>query len=299
MSPRIPKLNAKPIALALLFSVALAACGGASASSGNEPGQNAGGDSEFGLPEAEIAKRVDVVEASIAACMTEAGFEYFPVDYETARIAMDSNSKPSTLTDDEYRAQFGYGITTDFSTVESQAVLGMGRRNLDVRSALSATTLLSYERALYGENSDATFVVGLDSEDLSQTGGCTRAAVEANFTADELGTNFVNYQNAEAVRVDQDPWVIAAISDWSTCMRDRGFAYSTPDDIDLDLATRLDLVTQGDDPAQLAGPAAAALADLQGEELAIAAADNECDLQFVDAAKTEVELELLGPDANQ
>lgn len=271
----------------------------ATAVSGNNGQDGQRGDSEFGLPEAEVTKRVDAVESLIATCMNDAGFEYIPVDYATVRKAMDSNSKPSGMKADEFRAQYGYGITTQFAGADSQAVMGMGEQNIRIRNGLSTADLAAYNRALYGENPSATFVVSLDSEDFSQTGGCTRQAVEQVFTPDELGPGFVNYQNAEGARVDQDPRVIAAMKDWAACMRDAGYSYDNSDAIKTDLANRLDAITGGAAPDTLSADAQAALTQLQGEELAIAAADHQCNVQFVDPIKTQVETELLGPAANQ
>jgi len=296
------------LALGLIFAVLLAACGGGTkppVQSSNpqavsSPADNAGqggaqGDSEFGLPEAEITKRVDAVESLIATCMRDAGFEYIPVDYATARAAMDSNSKPSSLNADEFRAQFGYGITTQFAGADSQAILGAGEQNIRLRNGLSAADRVAYDHALYGENPSATFVVSLDDEDFSQTGGCTRAAVGQVFSPEELGPGFVNYQNAQGARIEQDPRVIAANKDWAACMRQAGYSYDTSDAIKTDLANRLDALTGGADPATLPADAQAALAALQGEELAVAAADHECSVKFVDPIVTQVQAELLGP----
>jgi len=248
-------------ALSLIIGVLLVACGGGSqspdqssaatglsnnasqsntASQGDTAGQNGQrGDAEFGLTEEEVARRVDAIESLIATCMNDAGFEYVPVDYATARTAMDSNSKPSGLNSDEFRAQFGYGITTLFAGATSQGVLGAGEQNLRIRDGLSAADRTAYNRALYGENPTATFVVSLDDENFAQTGGCTRAAVEQVFNPEELGPGFVNYQNAEGARIDQDPRVIAVYKDWAGCMRDVGYSYSNPSEIDADLASRL------------------------------------------------------------
>jgi hypothetical protein len=297
------------LALGLIIGILLVACSGGSqtpAQSGTTAGQgdNAGqggarGDAELGLTEEEIARRVDAVESLIATCMRDAGFEYIPVAYATARAAMDSNSRPSGLNADEFRAQLGYGITTLFAGADSQAVMGAGEQNIRIRNSLSPADRVAYDRALYGENPTATFVVALDDENFSQTGGCTRAAVEQVFSPEELGPGFVNYQNAEGARVEQDPRVIAAYRDWATCMRDAGYSYDSSDGIRTDLANRLNAITGGADPATLAADAQAALTDLQGEELAIAAADHECNVKFVDPIKTQVETELLGPAANQ
>ena len=257
-------------------------------------GQAQGSDAaEFGLTEAEVAKRVDAVEQSIAACMTDAGFEYLPVDYATVRQAMDTDSKPSGMTADEFRTQFGYGITTLSITANAQANIGLGR-NVAIRDGLPPADQVAWNRQLLGENPDQTFVVGLDSEDLSRTGGCTRTAVESNFSQAELGPGFVNYQNADGARIDQDPRVIEAYRNWATCMRDAGYSYDDPSAIQLDLASRLATITGGADIDGLAADAAASVAQLQGEELAIAAADNQCELDHVADVKKQVEAEILG-----
>lgn len=266
---------------------------------GNNGQNGQQGDSEFGLPEAEVVRRVDAVEALIASCMRDAGFEYVPVDYKTARKAMDSNSKPSGLSSKDFRTQYGYGITTQFAGADNQALMGAGAQNIRIRNGLSTADHTAYMHALYGDNPSATFVVGLDSENFSQTGGCTRKAVEQVFSKDELGANFVNYQNAQDARVDQDPRVIAAQKDWGTCMRQAGYSYNTSDEIKADLASRLDAITGGAAPDTLSADAQAALKQLQGEELAIAAADHDCSVKFVDPIKNKVATELLGPAANQ
>lgn len=314
--------------LTLMASVLLAACGGAPktapqaaatpaasqgvaatpasaatpTSAGKDQGNAAGqggqqGDSEFGLPEAEVVKRVDAVEALIATCMRDAGFEYVPVDYATVRKAMDSNSKPSGMKADEFRAQFGYGITTQFIGANSQATMGAGEQNIRIRNGLSPADRAAYDHALYGNNPSAAFVVGLDSEDFSQTGGCTRSAVEQVFSPAELGPGFVNYQNARDARVDQDPRVIAAEKDWASCMRQAGYSYGSSNEIKTDLANRLHTITGGAAPETLPADAQATLKQLQGEELAIAAADHKCNVEFVDPIKKKVVTELLGPAA--
>lgn len=260
-------------------------------------GQAQGSDAaEFGLTEAEVTRRVDAVEQSIATCMADAGFEYIPVDYATVRTAMDTNSKPSGMTADEFRAQYGYGITTLSAEANAQANIGLGR-NAAIRDGLPPADQVAWIRQLLGENADQTFAVGLDSEDLSRTGGCTKTAVEANFSQAELGPGFVNYQNGEGARIDQDPRVIEAYRNWATCMRDAGYSYDEPTSIKLDLASRLAATTGGADIGSLAADAKAAVDQLQGEELAIAAADNQCEIDNVSDVKKQVETEILGRPA--
>jgi len=248
---------------------------------------------EFGLQEAEVAKRVDAVESLVATCMRDAGFEYIPVDYTTVRTAMDSNSRPSGMKGDEFRAQYGYGITT-LLTDASQAVMSEGEQNMRIRSGLSIADRTAYLHALYGDNPTATFVVGLDSENFSQVGGCTRSAVQQTFSPAELGPNFVNYQNAQGARIDQDPRLIAALKDWATCMRDAGYSYNNGNEIKSDLAQQLDAITHGAAPNTLSTEAQATLKKLQGEELAFAAADHQCNVKYVDTIRVKIETELFG-----
>ena len=255
------------------------------------------GQDEFGLTEGEITRRVDATEGLIAQCMTAAGFEYFPVDYATARKAMDSNSKPSGVTADEFRKQFGYGVTTLVTGKATQSTLSVGKRNAQYKTGLSTADRVAYDRTLYGENTNITFVVALDQEDFSQVGGCTRAAVQLIFTKEEVGASFVNYQNSAGSRIDADPRVIAAYRDWSSCMRQAGYSYNNSGEIQADLVTRLDAITAGVGPDSLSAAAKTALTALQGEEKAIAAVDHTCDLQYVADIKLKVETEILGPAA--
>ena len=261
-------------------------------------GQAQGSDAaEFGLTEAEVVRRVDAVELLIAKCMVAAGFEYLPINYSTTRKAMDTNSKPSGMTADEFRTQFGYGITTLSVTANSQANIGLGL-NFAIRAGLGVADQVAWNRQLLGENTDQTFAVGLDSEDLSRTGGCTRAAVETTFTQAELGPSFVNYQNTQGGRVDQDPRIIDAYRNWASCMRKAGHNYDNSAAIKVELATRLNTVTGGASLESLLGDAAAALSQLQGEERAISTADHKCDLKHVADVKKKVETELLGASSN-
>ena len=64
--------------------------------------------------------------------------------------------------------------------------------------------------------------------------------------------------------------------------------YDNPGDIKTDLATRLDVMIGDNDSTALDAEANAALTSLQGEERAVATADDACDLEFVVAVKTEV-----------
>jgi len=238
------------MALVIIVGAVAAACGGSAPDQAGSTPVNSSerGDAELGLTEEEVTRRVDAVESLVATCMTDAGFEYIPVDYASARAAMDSDSKPSGLNADEFRTQFGYGIATLFAGAGNQASLGAGEENIRIRENLTAADRVAYVYTLYGENPSATFVVALDEEDFSNTGGCTRSAIEQVFSSDELAAGFVNYDNAAAERIDQDPRVVAAYVEWADCMIEAGYTYAGPDEIGADLASRLDNITGGGGP---------------------------------------------------
>lgn len=107
-----------------------------------------------------------------------------------------AQAAPSGGTADEFCNQVGYGFSTLSVGGNAQATVGLGR-NVDIRYGLPTANRVARIRQPFGESPDQTFVVGLDSEDLSRTGGCTRTAFEATFTQAKLGLGFVNCQNGK------------------------------------------------------------------------------------------------------
>jgi hypothetical protein len=247
------------------------------------------GPEEFGLTLDELAARIEQVEGLIGQCMTAAGFEYVPVDFERVKAGMDADKTAPGLSDEEFVAQYGYGITTQLDKPGRE--IGLGEQNVAIYEALSPAEQAAYDHTLFGEDRDATFALSVEAEDFAATGGCTRQAVEQSFSPDELDANYLNPGDAV---LEQDPRVVAALADWSDCVAADGFTYAHPDDVETDLKQRLDALTAGADPATLTGPAADALAELQGEELAVAAAATTCEEDVVEPVVEEVETELYG-----
>jgi hypothetical protein len=288
--------RAVPIAaLGLAVGCGAVACGDGGSSSAGTNGSDAGsgaaqfGPEEFGLTLDELAARIEQVEGLIGQCMTDAGFEYVPVDFERVKAGMDADKTAPGLSDEEFVAQYGYGITTQFDKPGRE--IGLGEQNVAIYEAMSPAEQAAYGHTLFGDNRDATFALSVEAEDFSGTGGCTRQAVEQSFTPSELDANYLNPGDAV---LEQDPRVVAAMADWSDCVAADGFTYAHPDDVETDLKQRLDALTAGADPATLTGPAADALTELQGEELAIAAVATTCEEDAVDPVVEEVETELYG-----
>ena len=263
-------------------------CGGLGSTSDGGSGPEYG-SAEFGLTDAELNARIESVEEDIAACMTAAGFEYVPVDAVTIREAMDADATKPGVSDEEYVAQYGFGITTVFEDpVEN---LGRGEQNTVIVAAMAPAERVAYDRTLLGEEGTVALARALEDEDLSNTGGCTRTALRKAFAKDELSASYVNPAD---VLIEQDKRMIAAIEDWSQCMHDAGYDYAHPDDVTDELAERLDALLGGADPASLSGPDAMALTELQGEERAVATVATACEEEHIVPVEEVVQSEIYG-----
>jgi len=272
----------------------VAACGGGSDDSG-EPQQTTPsgngtqeiGREEFGMTEEQLVTTIEDVESAIASCMTDAGFEYIPIDPVTFREGMSSLSSVPALSDEEFVAQYGYGFTTLPPTQRFRA----GEENEAIFNDLSAADQVAYERTLWGDNTEATFVYMLENEDVEGAGGCTKTAIDEVFTEEQLDPNF---QNPFDVLVEQDPRYVAAVKEWSACMSEAGYDYESPEDAEDELLELYDDLVRGADPTTLSESDQAALRDLQDAERAIALADLACAEEFLIPVEEQVERDISG-----
>jgi hypothetical protein len=266
--------------------VMLSACGGSGSDSSKAPEH---GDEEFGLTFKELVARVEAVEQRIAECMADAGFEYVANDFDTVRRAMKASQSAPGLSESEFRAEFGFGISTQSN--KPIVSLGLGEHNSRIREGLTPDDQVAYDHTLLGEHRDAIFANALEEEDLSRTGGCTREAVQQEFTEKELSTAYINPGDQ---LVDQDPRVIEAFAKYADCMKDAGLDYPDPSVVEDDIRERFDAITGGEDPATLEGRAAQELAELQDLERRVAEVANRCENKFVDPVTEAVDQEIYG-----
>jgi hypothetical protein len=274
--------------LVLLLAALGAACGGDGDDDGNGGGGSSAPTEEFGMTETELVAAIESVESRIATCMTDAGFEYTPIDPGTFRAAMARLGTAQGLNDEEFVEQYGYGITTLPPTRD----FGAGEDNAAIRDALPPADQVAYDRTLLGDNIDSTFLITLDAEDFSSTGGCTRSAIESVFSADQLASTYLNPVDAQ---VEQDQRMIDARERWSECMREEGYDYPRQEDAEEELAERIRELSEGADPATLTGSAQEELAALQDEERAIAQADLACTEESeLEDVEEEVERDITG-----
>lgn len=273
-------------AVAVIAASALVGCGGASAPQAASGGSGKIGNEEFGLSLEALTTRVEATEKAIGECMKSAGFEYTPADFASIKQAMDSDKTAPGLSDEAYVAEFGFGITTQFD--KPIVSFGAGPQNVSVLNALAAADQDAYRRELWGEALEWTHVRALEEEDFSETQGCTKAAVDKVYSPEELSGSYVNPGDK---LVEQDPRMVKALKAWSECVKEGGYTYDHPDQIIDDLTTRLDAITQGEDPRTVTSPA---LTELQGLEKAIAVVASECAAEHIEEVQVQVEAEVYG-----
>lgn len=281
------KMNVKRVAILLLCSFALSSCDAAAPSARTV---KLPGIKEFGLTEEQFAKYVESVEATIARCMADAGFEYVAVDVETVERAQKYVRADPHVSRRDYHRRWGYGETTRFD--DPVRTVGLGPQNLRIFNSLSPTDQEAYNHTLFGDNPDMTFAWTLDEEDFSETGGCTRQGVAAAFTARQLAGTYVNPKD---VLVDSDERIVKAVDAWVQCMHQAGYdGYGDQDEIMEELGDRLDELLDGEDPRSLTRVRTRALERLQSEEVAASMADLACEIKHTDAVYREVEIEVFG-----
>ena len=248
------------------------------------------GGEEFGLSERQLVERSDSVEALIGQCMADAGFEYFPVEFSTIERAMSSDKSAPGMSNRMFVAEYGFGITTQYE--KPIVALSLGKKNLRVIDSLGDADQVAYYRTLLGEFEDATYAYGLETEDFSRTGGCTRQAVEQLFSEAEMSPSYFNPGDAI---IATDPRAVQAIADWHVCMVEGGIdAYEHPDDVETDFQRRLDALTQGADPQELTGAKLEALEQLQAEERFVAGVFTDCENNVLDPVMNRVEADYYG-----
>lgn len=243
---------------------------------GAQQGQAGMGTEEFGLSPRQLVEVVEKVEALISQCMRQEGFSYVAVDYDTVRKGMSADKTLPGMSEEEFVAKYGFGLSTTYTGQPPQLAsgyspgkVGLGERNVQIYRSLSPADQVAYNRALFGENVGATFAVGLETENFSYTGGCTRKAIEQVFPPEQVKSTFYNRKDA---LVNKDLRMKSALSYYSREMNKLGFKYNHPDEVEPDIRQRLAALTNGSTiPVEkMSASQRAALKELQDYERRVA-----------------------------
>jgi hypothetical protein len=257
------------------------------------------GTEEFGLTRRQLVQSIEKVEALISKCMGDQGFQYVAADYITVRKGMGADKNLPGLSEKEFIGKYGFGVSTlytgrppQFATGYSPAKVGLGERNIEIYKNLSPADQVAYNRALFGENTDATFAVGLETENFSRTGGCTRKAIEQVFEPEQLKATYYNPKDA---LINKDPRMKAALRYYAREMRKAGFEYNHPDEAEPDIRERLAALTNGGTirVAEMSPEQRAALKKLQDYERRVAAKNFELAEELFDPVEAKIEKELF------
>jgi hypothetical protein len=281
-----PRLAFLTLLASMAVTVTLAAgCGGGSGKS-SEPGKGTIED-QIGFSQSGIVERQSRVEGVIRDCMKAQGFDYIPVDPVAQRTALTGKAR---MSDEEFTKQFGYGISTLFGRGNAQS-----DPNDRIRKSLSTADRAAYDRTLWGDNAGATFAEAVDVGHFDQLGGCTKQATETVFGGTAVLSNLQKKLDALDERILADQRMVKAIEGWSSCMSKEGFRYTDPEEIDGDLRKRFESIVGVGVRPGAAGPPnagtsydAAALTNLQHDEVKIANADLKCEKQEITPVENKV-----------
>jgi hypothetical protein len=257
------------------------------------------GTEEFGLTPRQLVQSAESVEALIARCMRESGFQYIAADYNTVRQGMAADKYIEGLSEEEFIRTHGFGISTMYTGTAPQLTdgyspgrEGLGEQNVRIFRNLSAADQVAYNRALLGDHVTATFAVGLETEDFSRTGGCTRRAIEQVFQPDQLKATYYNPKDA---LINSDPRMKAALREYAVRMRKAGFDYSHPDDVEPDIMERLVALTQSGRIRvdQMSADQRAALRTLQDYERRVAVESVQLAEELFEPVEVQIEQEMF------
>jgi hypothetical protein len=257
------------------------------------------GTEEFGLSPRELVQSIERTEELIAKCMREQGFQYIAVDHATVRAGMSADKQLPGLSEAQFIGQYGFGVATlytglppQLATVYSPAKVGLGERNVQYFKTLSPADQAAYNQALLGENIHATFAVALETENLSQTAGCTRKAVEEVFKPEQLRATYYNPQDA---LINKDRRMKAALAHYAREMKKAGFEYNHPDEVEPDIRARLAALTNNGRTLveRMSPDQKAALKKLQDYELAVAAKSFKLSEEIIVPVEERIQRELF------
>ena len=183
-----------------------------------------------GYDEETFAAEQVLIEEKVAACMSDEGFEYIPVDQSQNSVSFSGDEwKPDS---EEWVAQYGWGF------VNSPGQEQMNQQpeentfvdpNQEYVTALSESEQTAYYETLYGV-SPTEEEIGEDGsyEYNWEQGGCYGAAqheVQGDDPwSDEKNKPLIESMNKLYEGVQNDPRILEANAKWASCMADAGFS---------------------------------------------------------------------------
>ena len=247
--------------------------------------------------EAKYSEQQKQVEAAVAQCMKEEGFEYTPVDHDSGSVTFISNSDYEDTQTSAYAKKYGYGIFSypeEETPVEDAPEEEFVDPNQDYVSSLSENEQEEFYNTLFGpspsenlsdEEMDAWF-----SDPANQ--GCYGAAqnnayeTENSFYESSEAQDFFDIYSDFFSTVEVENTKIIELNDaWSQCISEKGYNFSSPDEamqsvyeINESLYTQAINEDGSIEPSaqEYKEPDPEVLEEAKEDEIALATADYEC-----------------------
>ncbi|MGY4643269.1 hypothetical protein [Cellulomonas sp. URHB0016] len=186
---------------------------------------------------ATAKERHDDVEAYIASCMKDAGFDYFPTEYEKSEQlawpwARDVLQLPLLATDRAEVERVGYGVDDVDAQEADRHELETPDKNGVYNGTLGEAAQSEYDYALSGTR-------GEDDPDPDPAGGCFgRASAkypEPTSPQADLAEQYMPLVRTMGdIRIRdlaRDPRVVDLNEQWNACMLDAGYDLTPPEGV--------------------------------------------------------------------
>jgi hypothetical protein len=171
------------------------------------------------LPDAAARTLAETIERenAVAACMKAQGFDYTPHVPNVADIHVDTTGLDRASR--EFAEQYGFGIVRHPESTRGEIWSEM--TVADDTAAMSQTEREAYQTALYGEVTERPTEPDGSVTERREGGGCMDLDA-AGFTVYGEAMDFL-------AGIGGDAAFGALDGEWSACMREAGYSYTSPD----------------------------------------------------------------------
>ena len=285
------------IAAAALLSLTLAGCSAEKAAEKLDPAEGPlqkymSGIYE-GFDEDSAIAGQNEQEELVAACMSDEGFDYSPVDASQDGGMMTDTDDYGT---EKWVAENGYGMSQSPEQIAEQEAQSAEfvDPNQDYLASLSESEQTAYSEALYGpqpteeELADGSYV---DSYEMAGCYGSASQEVNGDQPSQEEHAAVYDAMSLMYEDLQASPAIVKLDAEWAACMADAGYAtFAKKADAQESIMNEQNALYEDQTGAALDETI---LADLRDKELALAMADFTCaeDVDYTEAT-TKVQFEL-------
>jgi hypothetical protein len=167
-----------------------------------------------------------LIEEKVAACMTNEGFEYIPVDW--SQNSSDYSGEEWLPEDEEWVAQYGWGIVTypgQMDIFDGPDVNEFVDPNQEYVASLSESEQSAYYEILYGVGPSGDDPFEEYEYNVEEAGCYGQAQFEVQGPdpwTEPTNQALLDSMHSIWERVESDPRIAEANAAWASCMEDSG-----------------------------------------------------------------------------